>query len=169
MKTANSYQLTAISLKSGQTLIEVIIAVGLIVLVLTTLASGLALGIRNNRVAKDRGIAKDYTRESQEWLRSMRDLGGWETFAGILRAHAQGNTVGYCLTTLPADLTAFNNTARSTCGANQTVDGRFKRQMDITLVGGANPTQADAIVTVSWVDGTKTFTSTSTLTLYKWR
>ena len=153
----------------GQTLIEIIIAVGLIVLVLTTLASGLALGIRNNRVAKDQAIAKDYTREAQEWLRSMRDLAGWETFAGILRAHASGNSLSYCLTTLPADLTTFNSTNRSTCSTGQTVDGRFTRQVNITLVGGANPTQADAVVVVTWVDGTKTFTSTSTLTLYKWK
>lgn len=154
--------------QKGQTLIEVVIAVGLIVMVLTTLVAGLTLGIRNNRVAKDQAVAKDYTRAAQEWLRSMRDQGGWETFASVLRSHATGSTVRYCLRTLPDSLASFNSLTAGTCGAGQTVDGRFTRQAVITLTGGANPTKAEAVVTVTWVDGTKTLTSTSTLTLYKW-
>lgn len=156
---------------SGQTLIEVIIAVGLMVLVLTTLVSGVALGVRNNRYAKDSALSKEYVREAAEWFRGQRDLAGWDTFAGILRADAQGNTVRYCLVNLPSTKEAFSTLSSGTCGsgASDKIANRFTRQMTIRLTGGANPRQADADIVVSWVDGTRTFTSTSTVTLYQWR
>lgn len=164
--TAYSLQPSAHS-RRGQTLIEVIIAVGLIVLVLTTLASGVALGVKNNRYAKDAALSKEYVRESLEWLRNMRDQTGWETFAGILDRDTGGTTLTYCLTSLPATPDAFNGLNNGNCGGSQTIDGRFTRQMAITLAGNPRPTSARVVVTVSWVDGAKTFSSSSNVTLYQ--
>ncbi|MEP7167383.1 MAG: hypothetical protein ABI758_05385 [Candidatus Woesebacteria bacterium] len=153
---------------SGQTLIEVIIATGLVVLVLTTLVSGVALGIRNNRYAKDSALSKEYVREAAEWLRGQRDLSGWGTFANILQADASGNTVNYCLDTLPAGTQSFSTKGSSTCSGSQKIVNKFTRQMTIRLTGSP-PVQADATITVTWVDGTRTFTSTSTVSLYQWK
>ena len=149
---------------AGQTLIEVVIAVGLIVLVLTTLASGIALGVRNNRFAKDSALAKEYSRESLEWLRSMRDQAGWETFYTIIDSDTGTATVTYCLNTLPTDPTAFNNRNGGACTAGQTIDSRFTRQMVVTM---NSTSQITGVTTVTWVDGSKTFSSSSTLVLYK--
>lgn len=165
MIIANSLQPSANS-NRGQTLIEVIIAVGLIVLVLTTLASGIALGVKNNRYAKDAALSKEYVRESLEWLRSMRDNNGWETFANIIDNDTSTTTVTYCLSALPTTPDGFNSLNGGNC-SGQTIDGRFTRQMVLTLAGAPRPTRVTAVVTVSWVDGVKTFSSSSNLTLYQ--
>lgn len=152
---------------SGQTLIEVIVAAGLVVLVLTTLASGIAIGVRNNRVAKDQASAKEYVRQSLEWIRNIRDQAGWETFASMT------NNATYCLTTLPASYKSFPSIQTGNCGGSSFIiaqDGSatvFKRQLVLTKTG-TPPTEVKAVGTVTWTDGTKSFSSTSSLTLYKW-
>lgn len=148
---------------SGQTLIEVIIAVGLIVLVLTTLASGVAISVRNNRVAKDQAAAKESVREALEWLRSIRDQAGWETFYSISKT-----TTPYCLKNLPADYKAFATTSNAQCGSNPNnlINSLFKRELTITKV---SQTQIRADVTVSWSDGNRNLNSSSTITLYQRR
>lgn len=152
---------------SGQTLIEVIVAAGLVVLVLTTLVSGLAIGIRNNRVAKDSAIAKEYVQSGLEWFRNTRDQAGWETFVSLT-----GTSGTYCLTTLPTSYKLFSSVPTGACGANsyvKDVSGNntiFKRKLEVSRSGSPVDT-ITAVGTVTWVDGLKSYTSTSTLTLYK--
>lgn len=152
---------------SGQTLIEVIIAVGLIVMVLTTLASGVAISVRNNRVAKDQAAAKESVREGLEWLRSIRDQAGWETFAAITK---ESTTQWYCLDSLPATKELFN--AKSMTGSTCPVipNTTFSRKMTTkkNLTGG-KVTSVAATVTVSWKDGDRDLSSNSTITLYQWK
>ncbi len=149
--------------QSGQTLIEVIIAAGLVVLVLTTLVSGISIGVRNSRIAKDQATAKEYVRESLESLRNLRDQAGWETFYAISKT---GNP--YCMKTLPADYKAFANLTNTACGTNvnNMISGQFYRQIQIT-----KPTASSiqAVATVTWNDGSRVLKSESTVTLYQWK
>lgn len=153
--------------QSGQTLIEVIIAIGLMVLVITTIVSGVVLSIRNNRYAKDQALSKEYVRETLEWLRSMRDQLGWDAFDATVRA--DGTTVQYCLDTLPETIAEFDAKVHSsTCTV--TINGTpFVRSVTLTPAIVSSIHQITAVAVVSWTEGSKTFTSQSTLVLKEWR
>lgn len=154
--------------QAGQTLIEIIIAVGLVVLVLTSVSAGVAISVRNNRHAKSMEEAKQYTREGAEWFRRMRDQLGWDSFAQAVRG--DGASITYCLPSLPqsgAEFIALNN---QTCTATQVISGTvFNRSMVLTTSSGSIPDTVTAVISVSWNDGGKQFASQSTLTLRRWR
>lgn len=150
--------------QSGQTLIEVIIAIGLVVLVLITLVSALTLAIRNNQFAKDQVLARNYARESLEWLRSIRGQMEWESFYDMVNADAP--PVTYCLPTLPATTVLAQALGNQACTATDVIPStRYLRSIVLTA---PSPTEIDAVVTVTWTDGSKTHQSKSTLLLKKW-
>lgn len=148
---------------SGQTLIEVIIAVGLVVMVLLTLVSALTLAVRNNQFAKDQVLARNRSREAQEWLRSLREQVGWETFYAMLVL--DGFPVTYCLITLPTDFATAEALSSGSCTNLEVISGtKFIREMTINSPAAD---EAEAMVTVSWTEGGKTHQSKSTLILKK--
>ncbi|MBP9700233.1 hypothetical protein KBD71_03035 [Candidatus Woesebacteria bacterium] len=154
--------------QAGQTLIEIIIAVGLVVLVLTSISAGVAISVRNNRHAKSMEEAKQYAREGSEWLRRMRDQLGWDSFAQAVRA--DGASITYCLPALPQTGAAFIALSNQTCTTSQVISGTvFNRSMAVTTSAGAIPDTVTAVISVSWSDGGKQFASQSTLTLRRWR
>ncbi len=163
--------MTIHSYRAGQTLIEVIIAIGLLMMVLTTLVAGLAVGVRNNRIAKDQAAAKDYTRESMEWFRAVRDANGWDAFAQTLYEKSSGGTLLLCLSSLPQTLEELAGFPEGGCMADvsKTVDGKFWRELTITLTGGADPVHVQTAVVVSWNEGTRVLKNTSQLSLYEWK
>lgn len=147
--------------QEGQTLIEVIVAVGLVVLVLLTLVSALTLAIRNNQFAKDQVLARNRSRETLEWLRNMRDQMGWDSFYAVITA--DGSLVDYCLPSLPSDPTGFTALGNGACTSTQVISSTsYVRDLVLTVVA---PDEIDATVTIEWVQGGKTHSSTSTLQL----
>ncbi|PWU22889.1 hypothetical protein C5B42_04875 [Candidatus Cerribacteria bacterium 'Amazon FNV 2010 28 9'] len=153
--------------QSGQTLIEVIIALGLIVMVLITLVAALTLGFRNNQTAKEETLAKDRVREAIEWIRQLRTSMGWDAFYSMV--NNDGSTVTYCLDTLPTSVAAAQALTNGQCGNLQPLSGttNFYRDMTLTIVG-TNADEIDVTVTVSWSSGGKNHDSTSTLNIKKW-
>lgn len=150
--------------QSGQTLIEVIVAIGLVVLVLITLVSALTLAIRNNQFAKDQVLARNYARESLEWLRSLRNQMEWSSFYDMIVADAP--PVTYCLPTLPATTTLAQALGNTVCSATDIIPStRYQRSILFTAPA---TDEVDAVVTVQWIDGGKTHQSQSTLILRKW-
>lgn len=148
--------------QSGQTLIEVIIAVGLMVLVFTSLAAGITLSIRNNRYARNQTLSKDYVREELEFLRSMRDQMGWESFAASTKVGT------YCFQTLPTTPTAYAAKAIGACSSTQTISGTpFMRELTI-VKSGAPTNLITATAVVSWIEGSKSFDANSRLELRQW-
>ncbi len=161
------YVLTTCNFRRGQTLIEVIIAIGLIVLVFTTLAAGVALSVRNSRFARNQALSKEYAREGIEMLRSMRDQMGWDAFAAAIRA--DGSPVTYCVDTIKRTPQEFVNLmASGSCTTPVAPNYPFVRTIRLTT-SGTPINQVDARVFVTWTDGGKTFTSESTLILRKWQ
>src|SRR5258708_3055538 len=150
--------------QSGQTLIEVIIAIGLVVLFLITLVSAMTLAIRNNQFAKDQVLARNRAREALEWFRSLRDQMGWDAFTTMITTDSP--PVTYCLPTLPTTTTLSNALANQVCTATDSIPGtKYVRSMLITT---PNTEEVDVTVTVSWTDGGKSHQSQSTLILKKW-
>lgn len=162
MKITRHESLVA-SRQSGQTLIEVIIAVGLVVLVLLTLVSALTLAVRNNQFAKDQVLARNRSREALEWLRNMRDQMGWDSFYAVISA--DGNPVDYCLPSLPADVTSMAALTNQVCTKTDVISGtKFVRDLVLTVV---SVDEIDATVTVAWTEGSKDHSSNSTLQMMK--
>ncbi len=167
--------------QSGQTLIEVIIAVGLLALVLTTLVSGVALSVRNNRHARNQALSKEHVREALEGVRGIRDQVGWESFIAMLRADGGSTStpVVYCLPTVPSvaystppassDFAALTTSANCTTSLIPSTIFSRSITMNLNNLGGPNVTSVRMIVTVSWEDSGRTFSSTSTLVLRQWQ
>lgn len=145
----------------GQTLIEVIVAIGLVVLVLLTLVSALTLAVRNNTFAKDQVLARNRSREVLEWLRSTRDQMGWDAFISMINVDSP--PVDYCLSTLPADIDATKAMSNQACSSSAVIPGtKYVRDLILNVVSDS---EVDAQVIVSWTDGGKLHQSESTLIL----
>lgn len=152
------------SKNAGQTLIEVIIAIGLVVLVLLTLVSALTLAVRNNQFAKDQVLARNRSREALEWLRSMRDQMGFDAFYSMVQSDSP--PVVYCLATLPSTTAGAIALGNQVCLPTDLVSGtKYVRSMTLTT---PSVDEVDATVAVTWTDGGKTHQSQSTLYLKRW-
>lgn len=148
----------------GQTLIEVIIAIGLVVLVLITLVSALTLAIRNNQFARDQVLARNRTRESLEWVRSVREQMGWDAFYTMISN--DGSPAVYCLTALPTDIASITSLPNQPCSSTEVVSGtKYIRTMTMTLTSAE---EIEIVVTVTWTEGGKDHQSMSTLIVRKW-
>lgn len=150
----------------GQTLIEIIIATGVVGLVMTTVVAVISVSVRNAARAKAKALGTKYTQEGIEYFRAQKNLMGWETFYETIQA-GTGNNV-YCLSTLPYNQNGgLEQLPNRPCQAAEYVDARniYKRSADVSL--GTLNGQYTVTVTVStvWEDGDRLTTSNATLEL----
>lgn len=135
------------SARSGQTIVEVIVATGILALVLTAIVAGLALSVKNTAQSKFKALSSKLAQEGIESIRKFRDQLGWDTFYTILNNQGSGF---YCLNTLPADVDSFQNLELGVCDSGFAVVGsEFEREAYIDIIS------ADEIsieMTVSWDD-----------------
>ncbi len=96
----------------GQTLIEVLVALGIIAVIVTALTAVVITSLGNTRYGKDQNLALQYAQEGLEVVRSIRDE-NYNVFASL----ANGD---YCL--------AKNSRTLNTTGcANANVDNYLRR------------------------------------------
>lgn len=149
----------------GQTIIEVIIATGIVALVMTAIVSVITVSIVNTAQAKSRSLGTKYGQEAMEFFRRQRSELGWETFVSTIEA--DGSSVSYCLTTIPATTQAFQNLTHHPCVSTNTNDyvvdqGRakiFQRQADMTVTTSGTSKTVYITVNVTWQEGDQTRTS----------
>ncbi|MFH2118127.1 MAG: hypothetical protein ABII10_00095, partial [Candidatus Paceibacterota bacterium] len=89
--------------QTGSSLIEVIVATGVIALVLTTLVAGMTVSLQTSAEAKYRSQAIKRGQEAMEVFRRERTLLGWDSFVAQFTS---GST--YCLQTLPSPRESFS-------------------------------------------------------------
>lgn len=136
----------------GETLVEVLVALGIITVVASALMGVVITSMGNTRFSKNQNLATQYSQEGMEIMRRIRD-NNYVDFRNIPNAT-------YCLDDgvmalpLPADCT------------NANVPGNFLRKVTITQ-GGCAANIANVTVTVSWQDSkcsaANTFCHTSRL------
>ena len=78
--------------ESGQTLLELLMVVGLMSLLLTMLVSMVTTSTARNRESERKVVATRLAQEGAEWIRGERDRLGWSEFLGQI-----GNTADWCL------------------------------------------------------------------------
>ncbi len=66
-------------MSKGQSLFEVVLALGLAALIMVALVSLVSSSIRNTTFARKKTVATRHAQEATEWLRGQRDE-GWDAF-----------------------------------------------------------------------------------------
>ena len=139
--------------QKGISLLEIVIAVGLISIILLALVSVSTKSISNTTYSRERNQASRYSQEAVEWLRSQRDL-GWSAFYVYV-----DSSDTWCLDTL-----SWTNSGA--CSGRMIANTNLVREVEFTT-----PEQGvvEVKVTVTWVDAGNTNESVSETVLTKWQ
>lgn len=153
--------------KPGQSIIETVVAAGLISV---ALIAALSLGTRSEsqtNYAKKLAEATKYATQAGDWLRTNRHQLGWATIASQAVADATSNVAIYCLDTLPNGASNFTSLLPGPCSETSYISGtNFIREISIDTTNVATGTlQID--IRLSWLDKT-TRTSTIEMELNSW-
>lgn len=140
--------------QSGQSIFEVVLAVGIVTVVLISIVGLVAVTQRNTNAAKTRAEASRSAQEALEWIRQERDT-NWTAFYNRTAINT------YCLDTL-----SWGNS--NSCGNNELVtDKGFIREVVFTR--DPNPNAVKTEVRVRWTDGQGTHDLRSTTQFTNWK
>lgn len=143
----------ALRLRSGQALVEILVALGIAVIVIVALVSVVVTSVSNSTFAKTQGEANRYSREANEWIRSERDR-NWNAFS------ARTGSI-WCLSTLTWPSSA------GACSTTSTIPNTsLRRETTLTLMS-AN--QIDVTARVYWADPKGNHEVRLNSRLTKWR
>ena len=123
------------SLSSGQTLAEIVVAIGIVILLIGGLIVGTTSAVRASDQGRMRSLAVKYNQESMELTRQLRD-NDWDAF--------QARSGLWCL-----DKPGTWTSGGSVCPVN--IDNTFTRGASFTWNAGA--LRMEVATTVSWQDG----------------
>ena len=140
----------------GQSLFEVVLALGLITTICVGIVSLAVFSIRNATFSKNKTLAGRYVQEATEWLRSERD-----TDFGLFETHAQASI--WCLSGLNWDKIGVCGESDVILGTSLLRDVNFS----INLISGK--TVIEASVKVSWYDAQGAHEVRSTTSFSDWR
>jgi type II secretory pathway pseudopilin PulG len=150
--------------EKGQSLFEVVVAVGISAMILIAVASLAAGSVRNSSFSRNNAQATKFAQEEIEWLRGQRDA-GWDGFIGNIASGGCFGSFswgGSCVIN-----TTFTRSASFVCSF-----------LNINLppptvvscgVGGPNINIVDATVIVSWSDAQGSHQVQSTTRFTDWR
>lgn len=119
--------------QKGQSLFEVVLALGVMTAIMVGIVSLAAGAIKNSIFSKNKTLAARYAQEATEWLRRERD-----TDFTLFAAHSPGT---YCFENL-------NGWPAGTCGSSDNITGTILYR-EIILSGASTIT---AEVKVYWTD-----------------
>lgn len=138
----------------GQSLFEVVTALGVITIIVVALVALASSSIHNSNFSKDKSLATRYSQEATEWLRGERDT-NWEIFS------TRAATPTWCLPSL-----SWAEASVGSCSDDYISNTLFQRQVSF------NTTDAKTIevsVVVSWEDSKGLHEVASATTLTDWR
>lgn len=143
--------------EKGQSLFEVVLALGLATLIIVAIVSLATSSVRNTSFSKDKTVATRYAQEITEWLRGQRDE-DWDVFS---------TNILFCPT--PPHVQCFDELIWGDCGAcssTELIENKFIREISFTSVA------ADSIsveIKVSWSDSQGLHEVRSSTILTDWR
>lgn len=85
--------MTSKKYRYGQTLVELVVAIGVVAMVLMALISAVTASLRYGQVSRNRSVAVKLAQEGMELSRKLRDESGWSTFL----TYASVNSGRWCL------------------------------------------------------------------------
>jgi len=143
--------------KEGQSLFEVVLALGLATLIIVAIVSLATSSIRNTSFSRDKTIATRHAQEATEWLRGQRDE-DWDIFS---------TNVVFCPT--PPHVQCFDELIWGdcgSCGSTELIDSKFTREFSFPSVAADS---ISAEVKVSWSDSQGLHEVRSSTILTDWR
>lgn len=152
-------------IQRGNTIIEVLIAATLISVAILAALSLSSKTQKQSDFSRDLNLATVHNSASLDWLRTMRSQLGWASFVNELDLDTAGNSLIYCLNSLPSDTVGFTAlTASSGCTTSQVMTGTaFQRELQFTLSG--NPyNQVDVTATTYWEARARSISAETLLT-----
>lgn len=139
----------------GQSLIEVVIAVGAMSLLLVALLATISLSIRNSRLAKDRTQAVSLANEGVELMRAYRD---YEFNAFFTEARIDNYN-------LPYNWVVEDGLFDDCSTTEFVIRDSYRRCVRLTSV---DLTSVDVEVTVEWQEGSQVKVTTQNTRLSRW-
>lgn len=129
----------------GAGMIEILIATGVVGLVMTAVASGFVLSVKNSAIGKYKILASTRAQEAMEVFRREKVLLGWSQFYETLSAST------YCLNELASDSAQFKSMTAESCDGDNFIAGTsFTRE---ALVEVISPEEIRVEIVVEWLDG----------------
>ena len=111
----------------GQSLFEVVLALGLITLIMTAVVGVASLSIVNSSYAKNKTLSTGLAETTLEWVRGERN-NDWDDF--YLQSFSGGSEQTKCFQTL-----SWEDSKLGTCGDTEYIPDTFlKREIDFYLV-----------------------------------
>jgi len=137
----------------GQTLLELIISIGVVVFVMLGLVVAVTSSLRFSQASRNRSRAVKYAQEAIEITRQLRDANLWDTFLG----YSGMTSKVWCLSKERVWTIEDGNCAP--------LDGIFSRNVTLTWDDPIVRVQAD----VSWQDGNRVLHSQLDTYLTQWK
>lgn len=158
-----------IKFKSGQTILEVVIATTLI-----SIAIIAALGLTNQsqksaNYAKLLDQATAFNNQAADYFRNQKYLLGWAAFTEKITSDiGTGNTTTYCFNTVPDSTSlTFDTLAPGSCDETDLISGTiFKREASLSTSDLSNGV-ITIVITTTWPDSTERI-ATLTMELTQW-
>lgn len=134
----------------GQSLIEVVVIIGVVILLVTGLVVGTTVALRTSRLGRMRSAANKYAQQAMELARNLRDQGwiGFQEMSGL-----------YCL----GEDNVFPTSPSDSCTVN--MEGVYTR----SVVFVWNDPRMRVTATVSWNEGSSAHQSQLVTYFTRWR
>lgn len=145
----------------GQSLFELVIAVGISALILVAIVSLASNSLRNASYSKNYALASSYVGSTTEWLRVQRDTDMATFMSHVLLSYPVSTT--YCFANLDW------NTPVACTNAQNISNTPFTRQGVFTVTYPGGKVSVEAVITVSWVDPQGFHEVSSSTTFTDWR
>ena len=145
----------------GQSLVEVVVAFGVVIVIVTALLSSTLVSIKAARIGKMRTQAIKYAQEGIELARSLRDTNEWTIFQAYAGGVPEGYTLTYCV-----DRMLSWPVSSGACSVPN-IDTIYTR--NVTLTWDDINAQMAVKSSVTWLEGSITKTSEFTTTLTEWK
>jgi len=138
--------------QSGQSLIEVVIALAAAIIIVTAITSIVLNALSNAQHSKSQNLATAYAQEGTEVLKRMKES-NWSAFDGVVNGT-------YCMR--KSNPTNFPNEIRNGSNCDRNIESFYVREVDIRKfsdnctyqdANGATQKVTEATVTVKWNDG----------------
>lgn len=143
-------------MNKGQSLFEVVFAVGVSALIITTIVVLAANSVANSTFSRNKALAGRFTGEAIEWLRGQRDA-DWDFFLD------KAQTETWCLPDLDWDL-AFTGACADTATISR--DANFKREINFNMIDLGN---IETKIIVYWTDAKGLHESSTVTNFTDWR
>ena len=150
-KKTKYYYINQAAGSRGQTLVEVLIAIGVAVIVVSSMTIAVTTALSNAAYSKDQSLAAQYAQEGMELVTSEKNA-DFQTFSNLFGR--------YCMANCSSNIsTCFQNPHASDSDCAPNINNKlFIRQIDILRVGSPSlklkcVSSIQATVSVLWTDG----------------